>query len=249
MPAVNALTSPKTPKEPKTGYNFFCELERPKLLVAFPGAKPADISKMLGEAWKKLNRPEDRAPFEAQAQADRERFAAECAKAGIDPMHRHKRKVAGADSAAASANSQQQLASTCPAPAMRAVDIYATASRGFYTLGSDPASVARFETLPVDEREGYEAAARADARRFAREKAELDRAAAAEAVAATTFVSASTTPYRAAIQAVASTPGEVLPTAVAVEVEEEGGVEYVEALDVAPLPGQSLVPVVDHILD
>ena len=69
----------RAPKEPKTGYNFFCDMRRPQLLVEFPEAKPAEISKMLGEGWKQLNTAELRAPYQLQASNDRARFAKECA--------------------------------------------------------------------------------------------------------------------------------------------------------------------------
>ena len=83
-----SLPNPHAPKEPKTGYNFFCDVRRPQLLVEHPQAKPAEISKMLGEGWKQLNTAELRQPYEAQAAAARARFVQECAALGIDPHHR-----------------------------------------------------------------------------------------------------------------------------------------------------------------
>ena len=166
------------PKEPKTGYNFFCDMRRPQLLVEFPEAKPADISKMLGEGWKQLNTAELRAPYELQASNDRARFAKECAELGIDPQHRHKRKSSdgttplGMRVGAGAAMGDGALR---PTPALTAVDFYATATAGRYITGAEAGTArARFDALPQCEREGYEAAAAADALRHARESAELD---------------------------------------------------------------------------
>ena len=69
--AAATLLNSRAPKEPKTGYDFFCDMRRPQLLVEYPEAKPAEISKMLGEGWKQLNTAELREPYEAQAAADR----------------------------------------------------------------------------------------------------------------------------------------------------------------------------------
>ena len=86
--AAATLLNSRAPKEPKTGYNFFCDMRRPQLLVEHPEAKPAEISKMLGEGWKQLNTAELRQPYEAQAATARARFVQECAALGIDPHHR-----------------------------------------------------------------------------------------------------------------------------------------------------------------
>ena len=182
--SANALnSSTRIPKEPKTGYNYFCDMRRPQLLVECPDAKPAEISKMLGEGWKHLDTAELRAPYEAQAAADRARFAAECAQLGIDPQHRHKRKSVGDGTSgqlslgrSGSGYAVTEAVVSRPAPALSAVDFYTIASAARYVSGST--STARFDALPPEEREGYEAAARADLLRYLREKLEVEAEAA-----------------------------------------------------------------------
>ena len=126
------------------------------------------------------------------ALADRQRFQSECAAAGIDPGHRHKRKHSmgdGLQPSGAVVVVNALPGTVRPTPAMNAVDFFTTASTGRYVVhaldsAAMAASTARFAELPEAEREGYLAAARADALRFEREKADVEaEATEAEAVA------------------------------------------------------------------
>lgn len=48
---------PARPKPNRSGYNFFFQEQHARLKPLFPG-KDREISRMIGEAWNKLNEPE-----------------------------------------------------------------------------------------------------------------------------------------------------------------------------------------------
>ena len=75
---------------------FFSHARRPHLVEANPEAKMGDISKLIGAEWKELSE-EDKAPYEAEAAQDKERYATECEAAGIEGEPKKKAK-AGEDS-------------------------------------------------------------------------------------------------------------------------------------------------------
>ena len=55
---------------------FFSKDRRAQVVAENPGIAFGEVGKKLGEAWKALP-AEERAPFEAQAAADKERFIRE----------------------------------------------------------------------------------------------------------------------------------------------------------------------------
>ena len=64
------------PKKGLSAFMFFSKHERAQVVANNPGIAFGEIGKKLGEAWKALP-AEERAPFEAQAAADKERFVRE----------------------------------------------------------------------------------------------------------------------------------------------------------------------------
>ena len=168
----------KGPKEPKTPYNFYCEVRRPHIVAAHPEAGAPNISRLLGEEWQKID-TKDRAQWDSLANADRERYLRECASLGIEP-NRCKRKIPGVGvSVSGRLQATVVPGSLRPSAAMTAVDFFLTAREGRYVCdgeaGASSAS-ALFASLPEAERAGYEAAAHADALRFARETASAEEA-------------------------------------------------------------------------
>ena len=73
-----AAKAPKDPNAPKRGRNaflFFSDAERAKVKMAFPNYKITEISTELGSRWKAMSEAQ-RAPFVAQAQAEKARLQA-----------------------------------------------------------------------------------------------------------------------------------------------------------------------------
>jgi structure-specific recognition protein 1 len=70
-----ALTHFAAPKKGLSAFMFFSKERRAQVVADNPGIAFGDVGKKLGEAWKALP-VEERAPFEAQAAADKERFKA-----------------------------------------------------------------------------------------------------------------------------------------------------------------------------
>ena len=77
---MNALKDPNKPKRAKSAYLFYCDDHRQKILDTMRKKKKkvniADVSKQLGAKWKGLS-DAAKAPYEAKAQADRERYQEE----------------------------------------------------------------------------------------------------------------------------------------------------------------------------
>ena len=67
---IKALKDPNKPKRPKSGYLFFCDDARPKLMKNMTKNKEkinlGDMAKALGKAWKKLSTA-DRSSFEQKS--------------------------------------------------------------------------------------------------------------------------------------------------------------------------------------
>nr|GMD34298.1 high mobility group B protein 15-like [Ipomoea batatas]GME07539.1 high mobility group B protein 15-like [Ipomoea batatas] len=66
---------PARPKPNRSGYNFFFQEQHARLKPLFPG-KDREISRMIGEAWNKLNEPE-KAIYQDKAIKDKERYRLE----------------------------------------------------------------------------------------------------------------------------------------------------------------------------
>ena len=77
---MKALKDPNKPKRAKSAYLFYCDDHRQKILDTMRKKKKkvniADVSKQLGAKWKGLSDAAT-APYEAKAQADRERYQEE----------------------------------------------------------------------------------------------------------------------------------------------------------------------------
>ena len=86
------------PKKPQSGYFMFSNEKREEFKAANPDAKVTDMAKLLGEAWGKLS-DEEKAPYEAKAKEDKERYERECEEAGIvkEPSAGEKRKAEKAE--------------------------------------------------------------------------------------------------------------------------------------------------------
>lgn len=64
---------PKRPKKPKTAYLCFADKYRGELAKSNPGAGVSVLSKLIADKWKEATAAE-KTQFEAQAQADKDRF-------------------------------------------------------------------------------------------------------------------------------------------------------------------------------
>ncbi|XP_022774469.1 FACT complex subunit SSRP1-like [Durio zibethinus] len=64
---------PNAPKRAMSGFMFFSQVERENLKKSNPGASFTEVSRILGEKWKKLSK-EEREPYEAKAKVDRKRY-------------------------------------------------------------------------------------------------------------------------------------------------------------------------------
>ncbi|XVF82641.1 hypothetical protein PTKIN_Ptkin16aG0065400 [Pterospermum kingtungense] len=64
---------PNAPKRAMSGFMFFSQVERENLKKSNPGASFTEVSRILGEKWKKLSK-EEREPYEAKAKADKKRY-------------------------------------------------------------------------------------------------------------------------------------------------------------------------------
>lgn len=77
---MKALKDPNKPKRAKSAYLFYCDDHRQKILDTMRKKKKkvniADVSKQLGAKWGGLS-DSAKAPYEAKAQADRERYQEE----------------------------------------------------------------------------------------------------------------------------------------------------------------------------
>jgi hypothetical protein len=77
---IKTLKDPNKPKRAKSAYLFYCDDHRPKILDSLRKKKKkvniAEVSKQLGAKWKGLS-DTTKAPYEAKAQADRERYQEE----------------------------------------------------------------------------------------------------------------------------------------------------------------------------
>lgn len=77
---IKTLKDPNKPKRAKSAYLFYCDDHRPKILDSLRKKKKkvniAEVSKQLGAKWKGLS-DTAKVPYEAKAQADRERYQEE----------------------------------------------------------------------------------------------------------------------------------------------------------------------------
>lgn len=65
---------PNAPKRALSAFFFFCADERPDVRAAHPEWSVAEVAKELGKRWEKMT---NRSKFEAQAEADKKRYARE----------------------------------------------------------------------------------------------------------------------------------------------------------------------------
>ena len=82
----------RAPKQPRSAYVFFCEAERPTVAASNRELDSAGVSKLLSQRWKEAETAAQQPHLEAAA-ADKARYAAECAAAGIDPQQAKRRKL------------------------------------------------------------------------------------------------------------------------------------------------------------
>ncbi|CAM6091136.1 unnamed protein product [Calypogeia fissa] len=64
---------PNAPKRGLSGFMYFSQSERENLKKSQPGLSFTETGKVLGDKWKKMS-GEEKAPFEAKAKADKERY-------------------------------------------------------------------------------------------------------------------------------------------------------------------------------
>ena len=67
---------PEEPKKPKTSYMFYCDQNREKVVSSNPGIKLGNVSKKLGQGWKKLSE-EQKQKFIKMSENDKERYEQE----------------------------------------------------------------------------------------------------------------------------------------------------------------------------
>eukprot|EP00798_Chlamydomonas_sp_ICE-L_P007605 gene7605-758_t len=73
---VKKEKDPNAPKKPLSGYMFFCKDNREAVKEKDPSLKITEIASELGRMWKLLT-DEEKKPFQAQAEKDKERYAKE----------------------------------------------------------------------------------------------------------------------------------------------------------------------------
>ena len=67
---------PNEPKRPKNAYQFFCEDKRDDIKEENPDASPADVMRLLGEAWKEVKDNEKKVKkYKKKADAAKEEYA------------------------------------------------------------------------------------------------------------------------------------------------------------------------------
>ena len=75
-PKGKRVKDPNHPKHPSTAWIFFLNANRDKLRKENPEAKMTEITKLASAQWKAIS-PADRAPWDAKAVEDKERYATE----------------------------------------------------------------------------------------------------------------------------------------------------------------------------
>eukprot|EP00908_Phaeocystis_cordata_P023346 Transcript_5774.p1 GENE.Transcript_5774~~Transcript_5774.p1 ORF type:complete len:706 (-),score=450.95 Transcript_5774:211-2328(-) len=168
-------------KKPQTAYFLFQAAERPRVKEEHAGTAPKEVTKLLGEAWKALG-AEDKKKWEAEALKDKQRYADECAAAGIEL------EAPGADKGKEeelkqelTAAQEQQKALEAAATAIKqprahkdAVACYKKAKRIEVATANPDMDVAQvvelmedtFDKLSKADKAPYEAEAEADLRRY-----------------------------------------------------------------------------------
>ena len=76
---IKACKDKNKPKRAKSGFMFFCDAKRPKLMDAYRKKKKTvnvgEVAKKLGAEWKKLDEKK-RTPYMSLAAKDKERYTA-----------------------------------------------------------------------------------------------------------------------------------------------------------------------------
>ncbi|CAA0820233.1 FACT complex subunit SSRP1 [Striga hermonthica] len=76
---------PNAPKRAISAFMFFSQIERENIRKTNPGISFTDVGKMLGERWNKMT-PEEKAPYEAKARADKKRYSDELSDYNKNPQ-------------------------------------------------------------------------------------------------------------------------------------------------------------------
>jgi len=75
-PKKKPKKKPNGPKRARTAYVYYTQQCRKKVQEEHPDAKFPEIGKLLGANWKKMT-SEEKAPYEALAKKDKERYSEE----------------------------------------------------------------------------------------------------------------------------------------------------------------------------
>ena len=82
-------------KRAQSAYIFYTNDARPQFKEQYPDKKVTELAKLMGAAWKQLSE-EEKAPFEAKAEADKARHADEMSRAEMVPEKKKKTRGAKA---------------------------------------------------------------------------------------------------------------------------------------------------------
>jgi structure-specific recognition protein 1 len=73
---VKKMKDPNAPKKAKTGFMFFCDEMRPKVMKKNPEAKMGAVAKILGEKWRALD-AKAKEKYDKLHEDDQERYKSE----------------------------------------------------------------------------------------------------------------------------------------------------------------------------
>lgn len=90
-----AMLNGQKVKRAQSSYMAYCAGTRERFKAENPDAKVTELAKLMGAAWKALD-ADGRAEYEALAEADKQRYADEMARAEMVPEQKKKRKAAKA---------------------------------------------------------------------------------------------------------------------------------------------------------
>ena len=108
------------PRTAKSAYTYYAEAQREATASAHPELGAPEVTKVLREQWKVADATV-KAPYEALAAEDKERFERECAETGFDPTakrpkHEGEAAAPAADTAGAAAAPPPAAAAAAAAP-------------------------------------------------------------------------------------------------------------------------------------
>jgi len=208
-PAKKAKKDPAAPKRALSAFFIFSGERRPALRAAEPTLSVPEVGRRLGAEWKAMD-DAARAPYQARADADKERYAAEMAvyhapggageafaasgggggggAAGRAPKAPRAPKAAKAPPRTAARAALEEERASGVAPARSAFALFGESRRAtLLAAGVPPDDVAdrvveAWGGLGTEERETWARAEADDRERHARETAEADRGEAGPAV-------------------------------------------------------------------